>query len=250
MEIITSRRNPLVAHIRALGSDGDYRRERREFLCAGGKALREAVAAGAEVTAIISCSEPDTSDFPGAAAAQVTREVLRTASPFNNSRDELFACRMPDRPFAPGRCDLRIILENIQDPGNLGAIIRAADAFETREVIVSGACADLYNPKTVRASAGAIFRQRVAPMTARDIAGLKAEGVRIYGAAAGGGTGVREAELSGAAVAIGNEGGGLSAQLLELCDGTISIPMAPAAESLNAAVAAAIIMWEYFSVRS
>jgi TrmH family RNA methyltransferase len=213
-------------------------------VCAGEKLLREAAAAGAEVTVIISCSEPDTSRFPDATAAQVTREVLRTASPFNNSRDELFVCRMPDGPLAPGRRDLRVILESIQDPGNLGAIIRAADAFEIGEIIVTGACADLYNPKTVRASAGAIFRQRVVAMTAEELAGLRAGGVRIYGAAAAGGTDVRETALSGAAVAIGSEGGGLSGELLGLCDGTVSIPMSPAAESLNAAVAAAIIMWE------
>ncbi|MDR2356739.1 MAG: RNA methyltransferase [Oscillospiraceae bacterium] len=247
MEPITSRRNPLIAHIRALGSDGDYRRERREFVCAGVKALREAAASGAEVTAIVSCSGTDAPRVGGTVAVSAAREVLQTASPFNNPRDVLFVCRMPDAPFAPGRRDLRVILENIQDPGNLGAIIRAADAFEIGEVVMTGACADLYNPKTVRASTGAIFRQRVVSMTAPEISGLKANGVKIYGAAADGGIGVREAELSGAAVAIGNEGCGLSRELRGLCDGAVSIPMSPAAESLNAAVAAAIIMWECFA---
>jgi TrmH family RNA methyltransferase len=175
--------------------------------------------------------------------------VLESASPFNNSRDMLFACRIPEGSFDFGAVDLRVILDGVQDPGNLGAVIRAADAFEIGEVILTGACADLYNPKTVRASAGAIFRQRTVRMSPPDIARMRQEGrVRaIYGAAADGAVGVRAAALSGCAVAIGSEGAGISPAVASLCDATLSIPMSPRADSLNAAVSASVIMWEAYA---
>jgi TrmH family RNA methyltransferase len=92
---------------------------------------------------------------------------------------------------------------------------------------------------------GAIFRQRMTELPFEEVAKLKTQGVRLYGAALGeGGIDVRDAKLRNAAVAIGSEGRGLSKELLALCDERIIIPMSPGSESLNAAVAAAVIMWE------
>ena len=107
-----------------------------------------------------------------------------------------------------------------------------------------GECADLYNPKTVRATMGAIFRQRVAELTLEELRELS-KVTPVYGAALRkDAVDIRKLDLSGAAVAIGNEGSGLSEELLELCAGTVIIPMSPRCESLNAAVAASVAMWE------
>ena len=113
-------------------------------------------------------------------------------------------------------------------------------------VLLVGDCADLYHPKTVRATMGGIFRQNVLEM---DLAGLKdyvnQNDLRLCGAALReDAEDIRSMEMKRLAVAVGSEGRGLSGELLALCDGRLVIPMRPDCESLNAAVAASIIMWE------
>ena len=139
-----------------------------------------------------------------------------------------------------------IVLENVQDPGNVGTVIRTANAFGIGAVLLVGACADLYNPKTVRATMGAIFRQRVEQLSVDEMKALLCENaLPLYGAAlSDGARDIRQAELRQAAVAIGSEGNGLSRELLALSDGQIIIPMTPESESLNAGVAASVVMWE------
>ena len=125
-------------------------------------------------------------------------------------------------------------------------VVRTANALGMDAVVLTGACADLYSPKTVRAAMGALFRQPVLTCTTDELLQLlHARGLKLYGAAlTDAAQDLRRVPLSPAAVAIGSEGRGLSAQLLAQCDGQIIIPMQPGAESLNAAVAAAVVMWE------
>ena len=113
-------------------------------------------------------------------------------------------------------------------------------------MILCGACADVYSPKTARATMGAIFRENIVRM---DIAAaaeyIHSRGMKLYGAVLSErAADIRAAELKNAVVAIGSEGRGLSAELLSLCDGEVIIPMTPGSESFNAAIAAAIVMWE------
>jgi TrmH family RNA methyltransferase len=146
----------------------------------------------------------------------------------------------------PGALSNAIVLENVQDPGNVGTVIRTANAFRIDAVILTGACADLYQPKTVRATMGAIFRQKVLRIE-REYLGdfLRDQGLPLYGAALSDqAQDLRGLPLQHVAVAIGSEGQGLSRELLALCDGELIIPMNPDSESLNAAVAASIVMWE------
>ena len=182
-------------------------------------------------------------DIPGQPVRLVTPEILKAVSPLQDSSGPVFTVRM--RPIPPGEALCRVIvLENVQDPGNVGTVLRTADAFGMDLVVLCGACADPYNPKTVRASMGAVFRQSVVKT---DVDGLDGalRGLPLYGAAlAPGGTDVRALPAGPLAVAIGNEGQGLTAPLLEKCAGTCRIPMQPRAESLNAGVAAALVMWE------
>lgn len=238
MEIIRSRQNETVKRFIALASDGAARREAGEFIGAGGKLLAEAAASGAEVTCVLSETPVD-----GLPYRLVTPEVLKAVSPLQNSPGPVFSVRMRALPPAAALSRV-IVLENVQDPGNVGTVLRTADAFGMDLVVLCGACADPYNPKTVRASMGAVFRQPVARTDAAELPALLG-GLPLYGAAlAEDAADIRALPKRDLAVAVGNEGGGLTPELLALCAGTAIIPMRPQAESLNAGVAAAVIMWE------
>ena len=242
-ERLTSRKNPLIAHLRRLGADRAYRRESGEFLCDGEKLLTEALRWGAEITAVLWSGEPT---LCLACPAQYTadRDLLDYVSPLKSAASVLFSVRMKAwDDAAPGKT---LVLETIQDPGNLGTILRTANALGIDTVILTGACADVYNPKTIRAGMGAVFRQRWLEMDRAAMkAYLDAHGLRLYGAALSERSAdVRAVDLRRAAVAVGSEGQGLSQELLSMCAGELIIPMNAQCESLNAAVAAAIIMWE------
>ncbi len=242
---ITSRKNPGIMHLRRLGTDRDYRHEKQEYLCCGEKLLKEAVLHKAEILSVYRVPEAAAGLAPrGAEEYLVPGDVLDSASPFRSSTGVLFTCRMvPDAPLPEGGG--YVVLENVQDPGNVGTVLRSANAFGLPLVALVGDCADIYNPKAVRASMGAIFRQKTARMTLDALSAETARGLRLLGAALGPGcTDIRKTDLKGALVAIGSEGRGLSEDLLSRCTGRIQIPMAPACESLNAAAAAAVILWE------
>lgn len=246
MEMISSRKNPYIRHVRQLAADGAYRREQGEYLCDGQKTLREALAFGARVTSVLWKEKADDLDLPRETAqVLVPAELFDYASPMSNSPGPLFtvAIRGCGKP-AP--LQNAIILEGVQDPGNVGTVIRTANAFGVDAVILTGACADLYHPKTVRATMGAIFRQKVLEVETSLLKPfLQDQGLPLYGAALEEqAMDVRRVPLGHAAVAVGSEGRGLSAELLEQCDRTIIIPMRPDSESLNAAVAASVLMWE------
>lgn len=238
MEIIRSRQNELIRRVVALGKDAKARREAGEYVCAGTKLLNEAAASGAEITCVLS-AEP----MEGYPVRLVTPELLASSSPFKDGTGPVFtvrACAVPPQ----GPLSHALVLENVQDPGNVGTALRTADAFGVGLVALCGACADPYNPKAVRASMGAIFRQ---PVVSTETAGLPAllGDMPLYGAAlAAGARDIRTLGGGRFAVAVGNEGRGLTEELMRLCAGTVVIPMRPCAESLNAGVAAAIAMWE------
>lgn len=140
-----------------------------------------------------------------------------------------------------------VVLESLRDPGNLGTVIRSALAFEIGELFVSPDCADLYSLKTLRGSMGAVFRQCITVCDSADaIEYLRNTGRRVYAAALH-----DEALLLGqfdidrnTAFVIGNEANGLRSETVSACDGCVLIPMGRYSESLNASVAASVLMWE------
>lgn len=141
-----------------------------------------------------------------------------------------------------------MLLEDIRDPGNLGTIMRSAAALGIDELILCGDCADIYSPKTVRGSMGALFRLKLSLCrdSAAAVRGIQTAGRRVLAAAlADNARPVKQAGLRASdCIAIGNEGHGLGREVLDLCDGSVIIPMRAGSESLNAATAAAIFMWE------
>ena len=145
-----------------------------------------------------------------------------------------------------------LLAESVRDPGNLGTLIRSAAAFGVAQVVLSADCADLYHPRTLRAAMGTLFHTHILVVEdfTNAIEQLKQRG-RVYAAALDE-KAVRLGSLtfgSEDAVVVGNEGHGLSAQTLQACSDTVYIPMAPGVESLNAGVAASILLWEFYRGR-
>ena len=142
-----------------------------------------------------------------------------------------------------------VLLESVRDPSNVGAIIRSAAAIGIDRLILSADCADIYHPRAVRGSMGTVFNQRIDRVTdlATTIREMCESGRRVFAAA------LDERALSlgefeiraGDTVVIGNEGHGLSKEVIAACTGSVIIPMSERAESFNAAVAASILMWEF-----
>ncbi len=154
------------------------------------------------------------------------------------------------------RTPLVLIAAGLQDPGNLGTLVRSAEAFGVTAVLTTPGTVSEWNQKAMRASAGSVFRVPVVQVGAAEIAGLKGRGMRIYAAVADDPLQRRalplgEAELAGpCAVMIGNEGAGLSEELLALADARITIPTPGRIESLNAAVAGSLVLYEASRQRS
>lgn len=244
-EHITSRKNPLILRLRSLAADGAFRRAEGEYLCDGHKLLQEALDKHAELRSVMWKEKPDEILLPDTVRQYtVPADLFDYVSPMKNSPGPLFSLTIPDEPEPA--FSRAILLENVQDPGNVGTVIRTAAAMGVQTVILCGACADVYSPKTARATMGAIFREKIVHCGVDDLRGLVDRNhVKLYGAALSDrAADIRGLNLQNAVVAVGSEGRGLSAELLCQCDGELIIPMSPGSESLNAAVAASIILWE------
>lgn len=249
-EIITSRQNPLMTHLRKLASSRSYRKKSGEYLCDGTKLLAEALKWGAEVKTAVFSEGVDIPPLPdGVRAVRVSEELMRSVSPMETPQGALFTVALPEVQLPETLSGKHyLVLDGVQDPGNVGTILRTADAFDCDGVFLVNACADLYNPKTARATMGAIFRREAYTVTAEELfALLRKSGVPLYGTALRDDTvPLAEADLARAAVAIGSEGRGLSQQVLDECAKTLKIPMNPRCESLNAAIAATVVLWEMY----
>ena len=250
VETITSRQNPLMTHLRKLASSRSYRKKSGEYLCDGTKLLAEALKWGAEVKTAVFSEGVDIPPLPdGVRAVRVSEELMRSVSPMETPQGALFTVALPEVQLPETLSGKHyLVLDGVQDPGNVGTILRTADAFDCDGVFLVNACADLYNPKTARATMGAIFRREAYTVTAEELfALLRKSGVPLYGTALRDDTvPLAEANLARAAVAIGSEGRGLSQQVLDECAKTLKIPMNPRCESLNAAIAATVVLWEMY----
>lgn len=247
-EVITSRANPLLARVRKLNSRRAFRREEGAFVAEGPKLLGEALRWEAELEAVICAPGVFVPELPGhVRVVEVADSLLAAVADTESPQGIIFLCKgktpaMPDQ--LTGRRYL--VLDGVQDPGNVGTIWRTADAFGADGLILCGGCADPWNPKTVRATMGAVFRLPVYESTLEIAAEKLAQaGVLLYAAALREDTeDVRAVALDRAAVIIGSEGRGVSQQAIELCRKTIKIPMRARCESLNAAAAAVVVLWE------
>ena len=247
-DVITSRSNPLVTYVRKLNGKRAFRRAENAFAAEGPKLLAEALRWGARVETVLCVPGADLPELPDwTRSAELPEQLLAYAADTETPQGIIFICRgkplaMPER-LEGGRW---LVLDGVQDPGNVGTVWRTADAFGADGLILCNHCADPWSPKTVRATMGAVFRLPVYEGTLEDAAQRFAEAcVPLYAAALRDDTqDIRNVPLSTAAVIIGSEGRGVSGEALSLCQKTVKIPMRARCESLNAAVAASVVLWE------
>ena len=244
MEQITSRKNPLLQQVRRLLTSKKEREQAGLFVSDGTKLLQEAVRWWPGLHTVI-LSDGVEADVPeNVRLVKVSEDVMASISPMETPQGALFVCRLPEKKeFAPKPGML--LLDGIQDPGNLGTILRTADALDVPVALLEG-CADPYSHKVVRASMGAVFRNPVQQTTWEE-AQKKCREKNIpiaVTALSDKAVDIRRASLETMAVVIGSEGQGVRKEILENADQELIIPMNERCESLNAAIAAAIVMWQ------
>ncbi len=259
MDIITSRNNGLIVETAKL-KEKKFREERKTFLFEGIKLTREAIESKVEFEHIF-LTEKCAFQYPDLADRKetvlISDSVCMKLS--ENSAPEGIICtakyidRLHKKYTSAEETDLStacLLLSNIQDPGNLGTIARTSAAFRKKTLILSKDCADIYSQKTIRASMGAMFRTAVLRTDdlCKTIEDIKQKGYNVYA------TALTEKAIPLQAVknnrsscfVLGNEGHGLSDDIINSCSGTVIIPMEKDAESLNVSSAATVILWEAY----
>lgn len=250
--IISSKSNEKIKTVRKL-SDKKYRAQFSSFVLEGHKLVYDYTRAGftplqlfvaedavekyADIIENANCSE----------VYVLPRELYMHISNESAPQGILAVCAMPESTGSFGK-GKTVILESVRDAGNLGTVIRTAAAFGVNNVVLSSDCADIYNPKTLRAAMGGLFFANI--IVCEDLCsfvkGLVEEGKRVFAAMpSGDAVDVRTLDIKeDDCMVIGNEGRGISESLANCCTCNITIPMQGDAESLNASAAASILMWE------
>ena len=249
METITSRTNPLITHIRKLTVSRKTRRSQGLMVCEGPKMLGEALRWGATLDTILweAGAAPVEGIPPTVRQVTVPGDLLRSVAPTQTPQQVLFLCALPDHALPAKLSGSRyLVLDNLQDPGNLGTLWRTADAFGADGLILLPGCADPWGPKTLRATMGACFRLPVWEGTLEELLPrLQAAELPLYATALREDTeDIRTVSLRRAAVVIGSEGRGVSPPVLAASEKTLQIPMEDRCESLNAAAAGTVLLWQ------
>ena len=268
-DIISSRNNPTVKWAASL-ADKKGRESEKCFIAEGEKLTLEALRRGLPVTHIFVNAEKDErisnllSEFEGDQRHESCRVIYLSESAFSKISTEkapqgiisvikyLDFFRNLDiiykEDFFISRGERALSLYSLRDPGNLGAVIRSAVAFGVQHIVLSADSADIYNPKTVRAAMGTMFGVKVSIVSdfASFVTVAKECGRRVYTAELrDGAKSIKEIGLTVDDIfIIGNEGHGIAEEISSICTGSVYIPIAEGAESLNASVAAAVFMWE------
>ena len=243
-ERISSRKNPLLQQVKKLLSSRAERRKTGLFVADGTKLLEEAVKYWPGLQTVILTDGVDIQVPDHVRVVRVPEDVMASISPMEAPQGALFLGKLPEQTeFVPKKGML--ILDGVQDPGNIGTILRTADAMDVPVVLLEG-CADPWSWKVIRSTMGAAFRTPVVQASWEEVLGKCREaGIPIgVTALSDRAVDIRSAKLSDMALVIGSEGRGVRKEVLENADHELIIPMNPHCESLNAAIAAAIVMWE------
>jgi TrmH family RNA methyltransferase len=259
---ITSRANPRVKQLRAAFA-GNARLAGGTVALEGETMLREALRSGLPLRAVFISEGTEVPAWlpAGVEVLAVAAEVF--ASAVDTQHPQGIAALIETPIWGVEAIDLTanpllLVAVGVQDPGNLGTLIRSAEAFDATAVLTTPVTVSAWNQKSMRASAGSVFRVPVVEVTAVEIAAMKAKGVRLYAAVASpdssaGGSAVSAIQAdytSPCALMIGNEGAGLGPEWLALADACVTIPMPGRVESLNAAVAGSLLLFEAYRQRA
>ena len=238
MDLITSLQNNKIKELNKL-NEKKYRDETNLFLVEGDHLVNEAYKTNQLVEVLATQSFKEDIDVP---ITYISDDVMKKLSNMKSPSNVIGVCKK-FKPIGYGK--RIIILDNLQDPGNLGTIIRSASSFNFDTIVLSEISVDLYNDKVIRASEGMIFHTNVIRCNIKEfVKELKSNNYKVYTTDVNGGEIVSEVDYkTKVAIIIGSEGAGVGS-VKELADKTIYIPMNKRCESLNASVAASIIMYE------
>ncbi len=243
-ERISSRKNPLLQQVKKLLSSRSERRTQGLFVADGTKLLEEAVKYWPGLQTVILSDGVEARVPDHVRVVRVPEDVMASISPMEAPQGALFLGRLPEKTeFVPEKGML--LLDGVQDPGNIGTILRTADALDVPVVLLEG-CADPWSWKVIRSTMGAAFRVPVIQATWEEVREkCRSAGIPIgVTALSDRAVDIRSAKLAEMALVIGSEGRGVRKEILDDADRELIIPMNPHCESLNAAVAATIVMWE------
>ena len=254
-ELITSGQNPKIKRLLALQQKSSARRESGLFVVEGQRELQHCIDAGFEIDSVFYCPELG-GDAPSQVKCfEVTREVYGKIAMREGTEGVIAEVKAPQRRLEdlslPER-PLVMVLERVEKPGNLGAVLRSADAARADAVIVCDPLTDLWNPNLIRASIGAIFTVPCVSCSSQEaIAWLKAHGIRILTAQLQDSSLYYDTDMRcGIALVMGTEATGLTDQWRQAADAHIRIPMLGALDSLNVSVSAAILLFEAIRQRN
>lgn len=220
-----------------------YRKKTNTFIVEGLHSVLEAYKTGSIIELILEKDEVLPFDLP---CVYVTNEIINKISSLETPSNIMALCKINNDNVKLGNKIL--LLDNVQDPGNLGTIIRSAVAFDVDSIVLSPDCVDIYNPKVLRSTQGMIFHIPIVVRNLFDtIDMIKKEEIPVYGTRVEFGEDVsslKEKDKVKYALVMGNEGNGVKRELLEKCDKNLFIDMSEKVESLNVSVAASILMYE------
>lgn len=250
-DLITSRDNPVFKRLKKLAESSRERREARMTLLDGEHLIEACLDAGGQPRTLLhaeSCAaeiwQPLAARCEGAKVVAIADNLFAELSPVESPTGVLAEVAWIEAKARKDATPLVLLLEDIQDPGNLGSLLRSAAAAGATLAVLSKGCADTWSPKALRGGQGAQF---VLPMLLRaDLVGwIQSAGMPVWALALGGTQSLFDLDLkSPAGILVGNEGAGLSDDVLSAASGRVAIPMPGKVESLNAAAAAAVALFE------
>ena len=245
--MITSTSNSLIKHIKKLQTKKSYRHECGEFVIEGIRQVFDA----ADVCKTVLVSENFDTPLPdfSCTVETVSAHIMESVSETKNPQGILAVAKIStvSEESLIKENGLYIFCDSVQDPGNLGTIIRTADAAGADGVILGTGCADLFNPKTVRSTMSSLFNVPicVSEDSKKTFEYFKARGVKIFGSTPHTDILIYDEDFTGPSMLVlGNEANGISEELLTMCDACVKIPMVGSAESLNVATAGAVLIYE------
>ncbi|MCI8443703.1 MAG: RNA methyltransferase [Clostridia bacterium] len=256
MQIISSKENESIKHIKKL-KDKKQRNISNEYIIEGIKLVQEAIQEKANIKQIVLCDDCEKTEsiskelmyeIAKHECIYVTNKIFKYLSEVQAPQGILAVIEKNniDKDIDYTQ-DIIVVLDDVQDPGNLGTILRTVDSIGMTQILVSKGTADAYNPKVVRSTMGAIFRVKIIECEdlTKTIKEIKKHKFKIVVSSLQTENSIYDIDYQKKVIVIGNEANGVEPHLQEIADEKIKIPMLGKTESLNASVATGIILYEY-----
>ncbi len=256
MQVITSKDNEIIKNIRKL-KEKKYRDSAGEYIVEGVKLIEEAIEEDVKIKKIVVCEEC----LEGKEIDQkllykiakyeciyVTAKVFGLLTDVVNPQGMLAVIEKRSSEDEINYTeDVIVVLDGIQDPGNLGTILRTVDSVGLSQIVLSKTSVDAYNPKVVRSTMGAIFRVKIieAENLVETLKNMKKHKFKVVATSLSGSESIYKMDYNKKVIVIGNESKGVSKEILDVSDSKIKIPMLGKTESLNASIATGVILYEY-----